>query len=33
LEIGKSSTKSVVVSCVTLLFADYVLSQLLLGKG
>jgi phospholipid/cholesterol/gamma-HCH transport system permease protein len=33
LEIGRSSTKSVVVSCVALLFADYVLSQLLLGKG
>lgn len=31
LEIGRSSTKSVVVSCVTLLFADYILSQLLLN--
>lgn len=30
LEIGQSSTRSVVVSCVMLLFADYVLSQLLL---
>ena len=33
LEIGRSSTKSVVVSCVTLLFADYVLSQLLLNPA
>jgi phospholipid/cholesterol/gamma-HCH transport system permease protein len=33
LEIGRSSTKSVVVSCVTLLCADYVLSQLLLSRG
>ena len=33
LEIGKSSTKSVVVSCVMLLFADYVLSQLLLNPA
>lgn len=31
LEIGRSSTKSVVVSCVMLLFADYILSQLLLN--
>lgn len=31
LEIGRSSTKSVVVSCIMLLFADYVLSQLLLN--
>lgn len=30
LEIGRSSTKSVVVSCVVILFADYVLSALLL---
>ncbi|WP_127126613.1 MlaE family ABC transporter permease [Pseudoflavitalea rhizosphaerae] len=30
LEIGRSSTKSVVVSCVTILFADYVLAALLL---
>jgi len=33
LEIGKSSTKSVVVSCIMLLFADYVLSQLLLNPA
>ena len=30
LEIGRSSTKAVVVSCVLILFADYVLSALLL---
>lgn len=30
LEIGRSSTKSVVVSCVTILFADYLLSAILL---
>ncbi len=30
LEIGKASTKAVVVSCVLLLFADYILSALLL---
>ena len=30
LEIGRSSTKSVVVSCILLLFADYLLTQLLL---
>ncbi len=30
LEIGRSSTKSVVVSCIVLLFADYLLSQMLL---
>lgn len=30
LEIGKSSTKAVVVSCILILFADYVLSALLL---
>lgn len=30
LEIGRSSTKSVVISCIMLLFADYVLTQLLL---
>jgi phospholipid/cholesterol/gamma-HCH transport system permease protein len=30
LEIGRSSTKAVVVSCVTILFADYILSALLL---
>lgn len=33
LEIGRSSTKSVVVSCVTLLLADYILSQLLLNHS
>jgi phospholipid/cholesterol/gamma-HCH transport system permease protein len=31
LEIGRSSTKSVVVSCVMILFADYVLAQILLA--
>lgn len=30
LEIGRSSTKSVVVSCILLLFADYLLTQILL---
>lgn len=30
LEIGRSSTRSVVVSCITILFADYLLSALLL---
>jgi phospholipid/cholesterol/gamma-HCH transport system permease protein len=30
LEIGRASTKAVVVSCVTILFADYLLSALLL---
>ncbi|MFM7710804.1 MAG: MlaE family ABC transporter permease, partial [Ferruginibacter sp.] len=30
LEIGRASTKAVVVSCVLILFADYVLSALLL---
>jgi phospholipid/cholesterol/gamma-HCH transport system permease protein len=30
LEIGRSSTKSVVVSCIAILFADYVLAALLL---
>ena len=30
LEIGRASTKSVVVSCILILFADYVLSALLL---
>ena len=33
LEIGRSSTKSVVVSCVMLLFADYVLTQILLNPA
>jgi phospholipid/cholesterol/gamma-HCH transport system permease protein len=32
LEIGRSSTKSVVVSCIMILFADYVLAALLLNK-
>ena len=32
LEIGRSSTKSVVVSCVMILFADYILAQLLLSS-
>jgi phospholipid/cholesterol/gamma-HCH transport system permease protein len=31
LEIGRASTKSVVVSCVMILFSDYILAQLLLG--
>jgi phospholipid/cholesterol/gamma-HCH transport system permease protein len=30
LEIGRASTKSVVVSCVLILLADYVLSAILL---
>ncbi|RYY97503.1 MAG: ABC transporter permease [Chitinophagaceae bacterium] len=30
LEIGRASTKSVVVTCVTILFADYILAALLL---
>lgn len=32
LEIGRASTKSVVVSCIAILFADYILSQLLLSS-
>lgn len=32
LEIGRSSTKSVVVSCVMILFADYVLAAIFLDK-
>ncbi len=32
LEIGRSSTKSVVISCVMILFADYILAALLLDK-
>lgn len=32
LEIGRSSTKAVVVSCVAILFADYILAALLLDK-
>jgi len=30
LEIGRASTKAVVVSCIMILFADYILSALLL---
>ena len=30
LEIGRASTKAVVVSCILILFADYILSALLL---
>lgn len=33
LEIGQSSTKAVVVSCIMILFADYVLSALLLQNA
>ena len=33
LEIGRASTKSVVVSCVAILFADYILAQLLLDNS
>src|SRR5689334_3837538 len=33
LEIGRNSTKSVVVSCIMLLLADYALSQLLLNPS
>jgi phospholipid/cholesterol/gamma-HCH transport system permease protein len=33
LEIGRSSTRAVVVSCIMILFADYILAQLLLNKG
>ncbi|HQW93226.1 MAG TPA: ABC transporter permease, partial [Ferruginibacter sp.] len=33
LEIGRSSTKSVVVACVMILFADYILAALLLDKS
>ena len=32
LEIGRSSTRAVVVSCVAILFADYILAALLLNK-
>ncbi len=32
LEIGRSSTKSVVVSCIMILLADYILAQLLLSN-
>ncbi|MEO5892855.1 MAG: ABC transporter permease [Ferruginibacter sp.] len=31
LEIGRSSTKSVVVSCIMILFADFILTQILLN--
>jgi phospholipid/cholesterol/gamma-HCH transport system permease protein len=31
LEVGKASTKAVVYSCVSILFADYILAQLLLN--
>ena len=31
LEIGRASTKAVVVSCVAILFADYILAALLLN--
>jgi len=31
LEIGRASTRSVVVSCIMILFADYILAQLLLS--
>jgi phospholipid/cholesterol/gamma-HCH transport system permease protein len=30
LEIGRASTRSVVVSCVAILFADYILAAILL---
>jgi phospholipid/cholesterol/gamma-HCH transport system permease protein len=33
LEIGRSSTKSVVISCIMLLLADYVLTQILLNPS
>lgn len=33
LEIGRSSTKSVVVSCIMILFADFVLTQILLNPA
>jgi phospholipid/cholesterol/gamma-HCH transport system permease protein len=32
LEIGRSSTKSVVVSCIMILLSDYILAQILLGN-
>ncbi len=32
LEIGRSSTRAVVVSCIMILFADYILAQLLLNN-
>ena len=30
LEVGKSSTKAVVVSCIAILISDYIIAQLLL---
>lgn len=30
LEVGQSSTKAVVISCIMILFADYIVAQLLL---
>ena len=30
LEVGQSSTKAVVISCIMILFADYLVAQLLL---
>ena len=33
LEIGRASTRSVVVSCIMILFADYILAQLLLNSS
>ena len=33
LEIGRASTRSVVVSCIVILFADYILAAILLPKG
>ena len=30
LEVGQSSTKAVVISCIMILFSDYVIAQLLL---
>lgn len=32
LEIGRSSTKAVVISCITILLSDYILAQLLLSQ-
>jgi phospholipid/cholesterol/gamma-HCH transport system permease protein len=32
LEIGRASTRSVIVSCIAILFADYILAQLLLSS-
>jgi phospholipid/cholesterol/gamma-HCH transport system permease protein len=32
LEIGRSSTKAVVISCIMILFSDYILAQLLLSN-